>query len=586
VPSDSDFAFGTGDFTVEGWFYQASDNTYPSALEIGNHINSTGILFIVKNSGQAKIYSGGFYGGVNTSLNQWNHIAWVRSSGSLKIYVNGTLGSTTTFTNNLTNAATIRIASDNAVNSSYTYTGYISNLRVVKGTAVYTAAFTPPTAPLTATQSAGTNIAAITGTSTSLLTCQSPTVVDNSDNAFAITVNFNSQPTQFNPFGETVTTGVEYSPVLHGGSAFVDSSGGDYLSQNGGPLSLNTTAWTVECWIYPTSFINAQGIWGASNGGGAQQKVAYQVSGGSIAIFIQGSPTISATAPALNQWTHILISRASSGTGYIYYNGVLQTSGAVGTSTVSGPFQWFTNGEGGTTGMAGYISGGRVSNIARYTGSNFSVPSLPPTNDGNTNFLTNFTNAAIQDKTGRNVLETGGNARVVNGVKKFGSGAIAFDGSGDYLLGKSSENYQFRTGDFTIEFWLYRDGNNVYQTIADTRASGTATPWAVLLNSSNQPYILITSDLTSTISVPLQTWTHVAISRSSGTLRIFVDGVQGYSNTHTNDINPTGSLYIGRTVDNQYYFDGYIDDLRITKGVARYTVDFSNNLPSTTFSLK
>jgi len=146
IASDNSFALGTGDFTVEGWFYQNSDNTYPSALEIGSHLNSTGILFIVKNSGQAKIYSGGFYGGATTSLNQWNHIAWVRSSGSLKIFVNGLLGSTTAFTNNLTDTETIKIA--NAISASYIYTGYISNFRLVKGTAVYTNSFTPPTTEL------------------------------------------------------------------------------------------------------------------------------------------------------------------------------------------------------------------------------------------------------------------------------------------------------------------------------------------------------------------------------------------------------------------------------------------------------
>jgi hypothetical protein len=146
MASDNSFALGTGDFTVEGWFYQNSDNTYPTAFEIGDHLNSTGILFIVKHSGQAKIYSGGFYGGATTSLNQWNHIAWVRSSGSLKIFVNGVLGSTTAFTNNLTDTAIMKIAYTRG--TAYIYTGYISNLRLVKGTAVYTNSFTPPTAEL------------------------------------------------------------------------------------------------------------------------------------------------------------------------------------------------------------------------------------------------------------------------------------------------------------------------------------------------------------------------------------------------------------------------------------------------------
>jgi hypothetical protein len=150
VTSSSNFAFGTGDFTVEGWFYQTSDNTYPTALEIGAHINATGALFVTKYSGVACIYSGGFVGSTATTLNAWNHIAWVRSSGVLQIYVNGVGGTSAAFTNNLTDTSTVTIGKSNLNTAGYYYPGNTSNLRVVKGTAVYTSNFTPSTRPLTA----------------------------------------------------------------------------------------------------------------------------------------------------------------------------------------------------------------------------------------------------------------------------------------------------------------------------------------------------------------------------------------------------------------------------------------------------
>ena len=159
--TSSDYAFGTGDFTVEGYVYQTAQSTYPSLMEIGNHINTTGILFITSMAdGNAKIYSGGFLGGAPLSMHRWNHVAFVRISGVLKIYVNGLLGSSNAFTNDLTDVASIKIGGATA-GSGYMFGGQISNVRVVKGTAVYTGNFTPPTEPLT-------NV-----TNTKLLCCQS-----------------------------------------------------------------------------------------------------------------------------------------------------------------------------------------------------------------------------------------------------------------------------------------------------------------------------------------------------------------------------------------------------------------------------
>lgn len=139
----SQVTLGTGDFTFEGWYYLLTGNTYPTALEIGNHLGSTGILFIVGNGGTVNIYSGGFYGGAPIKTRQWNHIAWVRSSGVLKIYVNGVLGSTTNFTNNLTDTTGgISIGYNHSVvSASYQFEGFMQDVRLYKGVAKYTADF-------------------------------------------------------------------------------------------------------------------------------------------------------------------------------------------------------------------------------------------------------------------------------------------------------------------------------------------------------------------------------------------------------------------------------------------------------------
>jgi len=185
VPNNTVFDFGTGDFTVECWIYLTKYNT-------GSYepIFSNAYLTYISDTGQILYYNGttnvvsGTAGDV--PLNTWCHIATVRNASTVKIYVNGVQKATGTV------SASIGSGSPNQIgfwNSVY-FPGYISNLRIVKGLAVYTNNFTVPSSPLAITQSAsGAFIQAITGTQTSLLTCNGPTIIDGSTNAFTITNN-------------------------------------------------------------------------------------------------------------------------------------------------------------------------------------------------------------------------------------------------------------------------------------------------------------------------------------------------------------------------------------------------------------
>jgi hypothetical protein len=130
-------------------------------------------------------------------LNAWTHIALARSSGTTKLFINGVQsGVSYSDSNNYGASARVRIGADDDGSPNAFVIGFISNVRVVKGTAVYTTAFTPPTAPLTA----------ISGTS--LLTCQNNYFKDNSSNAFAVTPNGNPAPNLLNPFNATAARSV------------------------------------------------------------------------------------------------------------------------------------------------------------------------------------------------------------------------------------------------------------------------------------------------------------------------------------------------------------------------------------------
>ena len=102
------------------------------------------------------------------SVNTWTHVAIVRINGTLKVYVNGTLSTSAADTNNYLAINPLIIGTNNTYNLEF-FSGYISNLRIVKGVGVYTGNFTVPTSELQSTQSASTNIQAITSGQVQLL---------------------------------------------------------------------------------------------------------------------------------------------------------------------------------------------------------------------------------------------------------------------------------------------------------------------------------------------------------------------------------------------------------------------------------
>jgi hypothetical protein len=191
--NSSAYAFGTGDFTVECWFYSLSTLNYPTLFSTSLAYATAGGFRVTggptNNTLQVATAGTGLIATTATFTNNvWNHVAVVRISGTTKLYLNGVLvGSASDSTNYTTTEGVI--GNNTGAGSPYFFNGYISNLRVVKGVGVYTNAFTPPTSPLAAVQSAGPNVAAITGTQTSLLTCNGPTIIDGSTNAFTITNN-------------------------------------------------------------------------------------------------------------------------------------------------------------------------------------------------------------------------------------------------------------------------------------------------------------------------------------------------------------------------------------------------------------
>jgi hypothetical protein len=319
-----------------------------------------------------------------------------------------------------------------------------------------------------------------------------------------------------------------------------------------------------------------------------------------VFMYISGTLHINTTSTALatpNAWTHLAFVR-QSGTFKLYINGVLDFS-STGISASLNTFDKFDigrNQDGSLPDFNGNISDFRyVKGTAVYT-ANFTPPTAPLTAISGTQLLLKGTNAGIIDSTGRNDLETVGYTTAEPGrrqpeintqVKKYGDSSIFFGGTGDYLSTPITFlNGDFGTDNLTVEFWMNATGAGTYVAVVGTQsiAGTTAGMWRISnrLNSANGIYFNYTTgsafvDITfSTTNYNDGTWHHVAACRASGTLRMFVDGVSvGTPTAVSQNLSSGQKTVVGYNAQDTQYYTGYIDELRITKGVARYTTTFT-----------
>jgi hypothetical protein len=554
---------GSGNFTIEAWVFieapstlQASMfyNDTSSYLEVFalNTTDQNNFYALMGSNGTANSGNSGFYSTGSFSPNTWNHIAYVRNSGVITIYINGVAGGTLTKSHTFRGLSRIGVARYADSNNYYPFKGTISNLRVTN-TAVYTSGFTPATTPLTA----------ISGTS--LLTCQSNRFIDNSTNNFTLTINGTPLVQRFSPFNPSAS----YTVATIGGSGYFDGSG-DYLTTSSSQV-IPTGSFTLEAWVYTTSAnsVNKNIISQGSSGNSGRTALSIESSAWWFQI---GNDYVNNGTPILGQWNYVAMTfNGSTIEGYV--NGVSQgsvaRSGNAQNTTLSIGREWL-----GQV-WNGYISSVRISNTVRTV---TSIPTSPFSNDGNTTFLANFTNAGIPDYSMMNNLETVGDAQVSTTQSKFGTGSMYFDGTGDGLVVPSSPLAVFGTNDFTIEWWQYWNSISGFQTIYSNNyissnniliQTGNGTgKYRIFMNDSNPT-------LTETNAASTGQWYHYAVVRNGSTLTIYRNGVSNGSTTSSASVGVSTAITEIGQGNNSFSLNSYIDDLRITRGYARYTSSFT-----------
>jgi hypothetical protein len=567
VTDTSNLRFGSSNFTIEAFVYRAASGATQTIASKGAS-TPTGWVFQISSADKLVFTdtSTSITGATSLAANTWYYVAVVRAgtgSNQTTLYVNAVSDATGTSATTFSQTDNMKIGADRS-NTNFA-NGYISNLRL-----------------------SNTN-RTISSTPTSALTADANTIFlglynnrfQYTDSTAAFTnMSVTGTPSiqAFSPFNPTAS----WSAATYGGSGYFDGNS-DYLRTTGSALAVGSGTFTYEAWVYPTSISAViSGIFDSriyTGSAGTNGIGLFLTSGGEVRIDNSAGAilTTSGAAITVNSWVHIAVEK-SGGNLIIYVNGVSKGSvanSATYSSTEISIGTSFSN----SWPLTGYISSFRLVTSAVYGGA-FTPPTAPLTNITNTSLLLNFTNAGIYDATSKNDLETLDNT--VNGVRistaqsQFGGSSILFDGTGtDYLWIQADQPIQrFGTGNFTIELWIRLAATGSARGLV---AKGTSTTgWLVSLNTSNQVVFTYgTSTITSTGTISASVWTYIAVVREgTGTnqTKIYIDGNNDGTGTVSTDFNQTNAMYLGANRTGGDLFSGYMQDVRITNGIARTTI--------------
>lgn len=588
IPNTSTMQMGTSDYTVEAWIYPTANGQANTSQIFAQSAAGVSSQFIVGLTSANKIVNyieyaagGGSAGPVITSatsitLNKWTHIATARVSGVTRIFINGVLDASASDAGGYRVVShNFSIGSQNGAGSTF-FTGYISNLRVIKGTGLYASNFTPPTATLTAV------------TNTSLLTCHDTTIRDASTNNFTITNNNTATVSTVSPF-----------PVLRSVSF---NGSNQYLSiANNAAFNFGTGSFTIEWWQYLNSaFAGSTGIpIGQKTSDGTNGWQIYRntsVNTDKISVRFSGGDYVTTVTPSSQVWEHWALVRDNSSTLTWYRNGTACGTYSNVTSNISdsanmniGYAQTW-----GYTAASSSISNFRIlKGTALYTAS--FTPAGPLTAITSCSLLT-CNDQTIRDASVNNFTITNNNTATVSTVTPFTAvlpssmkfkktsasrigRSVLFDGTNQYL--SVANTGLFGSGNWTFECWINAPVGQTDKPIIETRNSaggaGSSTGFTVTMITPTEIRLWSGSERIRATANYVNQWLHIAVVKNNTTTTMYFNGVS-VGTTTLGDMSDTsflvGAGYYGVAYIN-FYGNFYASNMRVVKGSAVYTSNFT-----------
>ena len=588
-------------FTIEMWIYITSlsaINTIISQVSGTAHtsnlsVNTSGEFFLqIYQSSTNRITK--TTSGAGIAANTWYHVALTHeaansgtgTAGKFAFFVNGTEVDSVTSASyswyNGTDMGNMEIGRYAYSNTNYYY-GYITDFRITQSL-VYTSNFTAPSKRLTAISNC------------TLLALHLPYFRDGSTNDTSYAIGAGSpQTVRFGPYDY-----LAYDKSTHGGSVYFDGDA-DYFTVGSASDGALTGTFTIECWFMLKEAYDAKvhtlisNYDGSANGWGLQLRT-----GGELWLFAAiGQPLSYTLSPLQNVWYHVAVSNDSgNNTGKLFVNGKQVDThsdaniyDAADMQANSQPMTIGRIGNNSTQDMYGYIADLRILSGTHLRTATFTPPTSPLTAITNTKVLTCNNTNDVWDQASGHIVHKGSTGTGVglpasNVVRKWtgtGVSSIRFS-TGTPLVQTMMK--PLGAGDFTIEGWVYFDTNNdphgIFHTGSGFLGKGATYNYANIngvgfgLNGSTGYYRLYHAGAAtnSTQQATATTWTHFAVVRNSGTIKVYADGTAtsiSVSNT-TNFTEP--DIVLGAFYDTTQSLAGYLQDFRISN-YARYTSNFT-----------
>ena len=555
-------------FTAECWFNPDRTSGINSLCGILTTRNS-GVVspFNICHNGSGQLAwlidgSGGGWNvtGGTVTAGQWHHVAISSDGTTIRLFLNGTqLVSYGAPTWSGTDYSQMPFIIGANLSENHFFQGFISNARFIIGTAVYTSNFTPPTTPLTAI------------TNTVLLTCQDNRFIDRSSNNFTLTRTGDVSVRRFAPFG------LSWDGSL-GGSGYFDGSGDQLNLTSDQAWAFGTGAYCIEMWVYPLSWPSTTYAPFIRTVGGANGFIICNNGGQLIYHIPNVGDVLSASLPAIGQWSHIVVCRNST-TVSMFVNGAMVSTTTsshnhvAANLAIGGSADW-------NTFVNSYITNLRIvkgSSVYDPTQTTLTVPTSPLTAVSGTSLLLNFDNAAVYDATRSSNLSLVGDTKTSTGQVKYATTSSLFDGTGDYATILPRPELAVGTGDFTWEAWI-RPQTTSSQIWFASPGNGDRSGFAIGMRNGTMWWLIgdgsvwvFERDVGTALST--NNWHHVAFCRSSGTARLFVNGSLIDSIANTTNIGQGTRWDIGGYTA-AYLLTGNMEDLRVSR-TARYTAAFT-----------
>jgi hypothetical protein len=362
-------------------------------------------------------------------------------------------------------------------------------------------------------------------------------------------------------------------------------------------VTLGSGDFGIELWIRPTTSVVSKVLYDQRIANpSAAAPVLYMQASGFFSWHISAVDRITGTTAAvIGQWHHVVVQRVN-GVTRLYVDGLQEGEHYVDSNNYLSQTLTFGGRWDGTTGFQGSLDGFRVLVGAPLYPMNFTPPTEAyPTEDtdwGAVAFLANFDGADgdttyTSEDGGQRVATFEGSAEIDTAQFKFGTSSAFFDGTTDWIHFPDSDDFSFGAGQFTVEGWWRFNGDpgtGSHLLVAHYDHVANERSWLIELNNNELWWAWTTDGNPGTyaqIDTPWNPvgdqWYHLAVTRdASNDLRIFVDGAVLTTVANAVTYHPaTSTLSVGGTATGNASMLGWIDEVRVTKGVARYTAAFT-----------